>query len=276
MESCFQGLSFIYLHLRPLNNLWGLYDPKTENMAGFLPVMEQFLHIELSAMPFIERSQWGLNFFFLHSWALSSFSGHYDQRTWKFYDEFHHFPVKYPPDIEHSRHKKTTVNFSLHHSYLNIERFVKTSNRQVSWISLTSRLCKHYLIQWTGHNVASCIGKQYCIGMQRISQFSWYSDAVRIFKVQLYISQKPIQVLDTKDTRGILGFKENMTRIQWYVDLIDCAFFSNLFGLTIPITFHNIAHSMKGFDALWKRGQWQMLVHCADCKYLWHTKNSSG
>ena len=103
MESCFQGLSFIYLHLRPLNNLWGLYDPKTENMAGFLPVMEQFRHIELSAMPFIERSQWGLDFFFLHSWALSSFSGRYDQRTWKFYDEFHHFPVKYPPDIEHSR-----------------------------------------------------------------------------------------------------------------------------------------------------------------------------
>ena len=103
MESCFQGLSFIYLHLRPLNNLWGRYDPKTENMAGFLPIMEQFLHIELSAMPFIERSHWGLHFFFLHSWALSSFSGHYDQRTWKFYDEFHHFPVKYPPDIEHSR-----------------------------------------------------------------------------------------------------------------------------------------------------------------------------
>ena len=38
MESCFQGLSFIYLHLRPLNNLWGCYDPKTENMAGFLLV----------------------------------------------------------------------------------------------------------------------------------------------------------------------------------------------------------------------------------------------
>ena len=56
MESCFQGLSFIYLHLRPLNNLWGLYDPKTENMSGFLPIMEQFLHIELRAMPFIERS----------------------------------------------------------------------------------------------------------------------------------------------------------------------------------------------------------------------------
>ena len=50
MENCFQGLSFIYLHLRPLNNLWGRYDPKTENMAGFLPVMEPFLHIELSAM----------------------------------------------------------------------------------------------------------------------------------------------------------------------------------------------------------------------------------
>ena len=61
MESCFQGLSFIYLHLRPLNNLWGLYhrlyDPKTESMSGFLPIMEQFLHIELRAMPFIERSQ---------------------------------------------------------------------------------------------------------------------------------------------------------------------------------------------------------------------------
>ena len=52
------------------------------------------------------------------------------------------------------------------------------------------------------------------------------------------------QVLDTKDTRGILGFKENMTRIQWYVDLIDCAIFSNLFGLTIPITFI-LVHSMK-------------------------------
>ena len=54
MENCFQGLSFIYLHLRPLNNLWGLYDPKTENMAGFLPIMEQFLHIELSAMPLLK------------------------------------------------------------------------------------------------------------------------------------------------------------------------------------------------------------------------------
>ena len=73
MESCFQGLSFIYLDLRPLNNLWGLHDPKTENMSRFLPIMEQFLHIELRAMPFIERSHWGLHFFFLHSWALSSF-----------------------------------------------------------------------------------------------------------------------------------------------------------------------------------------------------------
>ena len=131
-----------------------------------------------------------------------------------------------------------TVNFSLHHSYLNIERFVKTSNRQVSWISLTSRLCKHYLFQWTGHNVASCIGKQYCLGMQRISQFSWYCDAIRIKFNCIYLRSQ--QVLDTKDTRGILGFKENLTRIQWYVDLIDCAFFSNLFGLTIRITFHNI------------------------------------
>ena len=184
-------------------------------------------------MPFIERSHWGLHFFFLHSWALSSFSGHYDQRTWKFYDEFHHFPVKYPPDIEHSR-QWTLVCISV---ILIIERYVKTSNRQVSWISLTSRLCKHYLFQWTGHNVASSIGKQYCLGMQRISQFSWCSDAVRIFKVQLYISQKPAGF---GYKGGILGFKENMTRIQWYVDLIDCAFFSNLFGLTIPITFHNI------------------------------------
>ena len=54
MKSCFQGLSFIYLHLRPLNNLWGRYDPKTENMAGLLPVMEPLLHIELSAMPLLK------------------------------------------------------------------------------------------------------------------------------------------------------------------------------------------------------------------------------
>ena len=54
MESCFQGLSFIYLHLRPLNNLWGRYDPKTENMARLLPVMEPLLHIELSAMPLLK------------------------------------------------------------------------------------------------------------------------------------------------------------------------------------------------------------------------------
>ena len=54
MESCFQGLSFIYLHLRPLNNLWGRYDPKTVNMAGLLPVMEPLLHIELSAMPLLK------------------------------------------------------------------------------------------------------------------------------------------------------------------------------------------------------------------------------
>ena len=144
------------------------------------------------------------------------FSGHYDQRTWKFYAEFHHFPVKYPPDIEHSRQwtlvcitviltlstpsnsgpfLSVTIIRPVYQSSgaerVNIERFVKTSNRQVSWISLTSRLCKHYLFQWTSHNVASCIGKQYCLGMQRISQFSWYCDAVRIFKVQLYISQKP-------------------------------------------------------------------------------------
>ena len=196
MESCFQGLSFIYLHLRPLNNLWGLYDPKTENMAGFLPIMEQFLHIELSAMPLLKdlifisfsythepwavfRTLWPKNMKIL--WWISSLSNQTSPRHWAF----------------------KTVNFSLHHSYLNIERFVKTSNRQVSWISLTSRLCKHYLFQWTGHNVASCIGKQYCIGMQRISQFSWYSDAVRIFKVQLYISQKPAGFGYTEGSLGL-------------------------------------------------------------------------
>ena len=54
MESCFQGLSFIYLLLRPLNNLWGRYDPKTENMAELLLVMEPFIHIELRAMPVLK------------------------------------------------------------------------------------------------------------------------------------------------------------------------------------------------------------------------------
>ena len=188
---CIYGKLFprAFFHLftpKTSEQFMGRYDPKTENMAWFLPIMEQFLHIELSAMPFIERSYWGLHFFFLLMspeqffrtlwpknmkilWWISSLSCQISPRHWAF----------------------KTVNFSLHHSYLNIETFVKTSNRQVSWISLTSRLCKHYLFQWTGHNVASCIGKQYCIGMQRISQFSWCSDAVRIFKVQLYISQKP-------------------------------------------------------------------------------------
>ena len=54
MESCFQGLSFIYLHLRALHNLWARYDPKTENMTRFLPVMASFPHIELSAMPLLK------------------------------------------------------------------------------------------------------------------------------------------------------------------------------------------------------------------------------
>ena len=51
MESCVQGLSFIYLHLRPLSTLWGRYDPKTENMAGVLPVTVSFLHIESRDIP---------------------------------------------------------------------------------------------------------------------------------------------------------------------------------------------------------------------------------
>ena len=186
MESCFQGLSFIYLDLRPLNNLWGLYDPKTENMTGFLPIMEQFRHIELSAMPLLkDLSEVLISFSYTHEpWAV--FQDVMTKEHENFMMNFITFQSNIP---RHWAFK--TVNFSLHHSYLNIERFVKTSNRQVSWISLTSRLCKHYLFQWTGHNVASCIGKQYCIGMQRISQFSWYCDAVRIFKVQLYISQQP-------------------------------------------------------------------------------------
>ena len=54
MESCFEGLSFIYLHVRPLHSLWGRYDPKTENMTGFLPVRESFLHMELSEMPLLK------------------------------------------------------------------------------------------------------------------------------------------------------------------------------------------------------------------------------
>ena len=83
MESCFQGLSFIYLHLRPLNNLWGLYDPKTENMTGFLPVMEQFRHIELSAMPILkDLNEVFICFSYTHEpWAVFQIS----------------------PDIEHSR-----------------------------------------------------------------------------------------------------------------------------------------------------------------------------
>ena len=36
MKSCDQGLHFDYLQIRPLNKLWGRYDPKTENMTSFL------------------------------------------------------------------------------------------------------------------------------------------------------------------------------------------------------------------------------------------------
>ena len=103
MESCFQGLSFIYLHLRPLNNLWGLYDPKTKKHGRIFAYNGAISSHRIKCNAFIEISHWGLHFFFLHSWALSSFSGRYDQRTWKFYDKFHHFPIKHPPDIEHSR-----------------------------------------------------------------------------------------------------------------------------------------------------------------------------
>ena len=35
MKSCDQGLHFDYLQIRPLNKLWGRYDPKTENMTSF-------------------------------------------------------------------------------------------------------------------------------------------------------------------------------------------------------------------------------------------------
>ena len=34
-ESCAQGLYFFFLHLRALSNLWGRYDPKTENADVF-------------------------------------------------------------------------------------------------------------------------------------------------------------------------------------------------------------------------------------------------
>ena len=66
MESCFQGLSFIYLHLRPLNNLWGHYDPITENMARFFTVSVSFLHLEWSAMPLLKDL---IDVFISFSWA---------------------------------------------------------------------------------------------------------------------------------------------------------------------------------------------------------------
>ena len=251
MESCFQGLSFIYLHLRHLNNLWGLYDPKTENMAGFLPIMEQ--HIELSAMPLLKD----------HIVVFISFF--YTQEPW--------------------------AVFQLWPKNMKILWWISSLSSQTSLGSMCSQLCKQEsLFQWTGHSVASwhrhvqcsllllitgiltslkmlipfqlsvvysflsfaslyiltshisellCyiqyfinVHRFYCtnwLGVticwsnaqdgiswkpvspetERISQFSWYSDAVRIFKVQLFRSQ---QVLDSKDTRGIFRIKEIMTR----------------------------------------------------------------
>ena len=51
MNSCDQGLYFVYLNLRPLNKLWGRYDPKTETLTSFLLVTMLFLHIEPSERP---------------------------------------------------------------------------------------------------------------------------------------------------------------------------------------------------------------------------------
>ena len=63
----FRRAFFHLLHLRPLNNLWGLYDPKTENMAGFLSIMQQFLHVELSAMPLLkDLSEVFISFSYTH------------------------------------------------------------------------------------------------------------------------------------------------------------------------------------------------------------------
>ena len=54
MKSCDQGLHFDYLQIRPLNKLWGRYDPKTENMTSFLFVTMLFLHIEPSERPLLK------------------------------------------------------------------------------------------------------------------------------------------------------------------------------------------------------------------------------
>ena len=134
MESCFQGLSFIYLHLRPLNNLWGRYDLKPENMAGYLPVMEPFLHIELSVMPLLkDLIEVFISFSCTHE-LLAVFQDFMTKEHENFMMNFITFQSNIP---RHWAFKP--VKFSLHHSYLNIERCVKTINRQVSWISLTSR-----------------------------------------------------------------------------------------------------------------------------------------
>ena len=34
-KAMLQGLHFVYLHLRSLNNLWGRYDTKTKNKTEF-------------------------------------------------------------------------------------------------------------------------------------------------------------------------------------------------------------------------------------------------
>ena len=50
-KSYVQGLDFIFYHLRAVSNLWGRYDPKTEQKLTFLLVIVSFPLIEWSVIP---------------------------------------------------------------------------------------------------------------------------------------------------------------------------------------------------------------------------------
>ena len=43
-----------FLHLRRSSNLWGRYDPKTEQSRRFFLVTESFFHIESCVMPLLK------------------------------------------------------------------------------------------------------------------------------------------------------------------------------------------------------------------------------
>ena len=80
----------------------GRYDPKTENMTRFLPVMASFPHIELSAVPLLkDLIDVFISFSYTHElWAV--FQDIMTKTDENFMMNFITFS-QISPDIEHSR-----------------------------------------------------------------------------------------------------------------------------------------------------------------------------